>query len=86
MNHRLSGSRIALLGESAGVYLALMAAARLGSSQIQGVVAIGGPTQLWALAPEIVPQVEDVFSIKGERRCGLSPRFVGSPRRCRPSS
>jgi len=82
----VDGSRIALLGESAGAYLALMAAARLGAGQIQGVVAIGGPTQLWALAPEIVPQVEDVFSIKGERRCGLSPRFVGSPRRCRPSS
>jgi len=63
---KVDASRIALLGESAGAYLALMAAARLGSSQIQGVVAIGGPAQLWALAPEIVAHVEEVFRVEGE--------------------
>jgi acetyl esterase/lipase len=63
---KVDASRIALLGESAGGYLALMAAARLGVSQIQGVVAIGGPAQLWTLAPEIVAHVEGVFRLKGE--------------------
>jgi len=63
---KVDASRIALLGESAGAYLVLMAAAHLGISQIQGVVAIGGPTQLWASAPEIVAHVEEVFRLKGE--------------------
>jgi alpha-L-fucosidase 2 len=63
---KVDSSRIALLGESAGGYLVLMAAARLGGNQIQAVAAVGGPAQLWTLAPEIVAHVETVFGIKGE--------------------
>ena len=63
---RVDPSRIALLGESAGGYLVLMAASRLGGDQIKAVAAVGGPAQLWALAPEIVAHVETVFGVKGE--------------------
>jgi len=78
---KVDTSRIALLGESAGAYLALMAAARLGISQIQAVVAVGGPTQLWALAPEMVAHVEEVFHLRG----GAELRAV-SPISCVSSS
>ena len=63
---KVDPSRIALLGESAGGYLVLMAASRLGAGQIKAVAAVGGPAQLWALAPEIVAHVETVFGIEGE--------------------
>ncbi|MGE5644963.1 MAG: alpha/beta hydrolase [Acidobacteriota bacterium] len=59
-------ARIALVGESAGGYLVLMAASRLGRGLIRAVAAVGGPTQLWMLAPEIVAHIEPVFGIQGE--------------------
>ena len=59
-------SRIALLGESAGGYLVLMEASRLGVNQIKAVAGVGAPAQLWTLAPETVAHVETVFGIKGE--------------------
>jgi alpha-L-fucosidase 2 len=63
---KVDPSRIALLGESAGGYLALMAASRLGRSQIKAVAAVGGPTQFWTLSPEIIAHLETAFGIKGE--------------------
>ncbi len=63
---KVDSSRIALLGESAGGYLVLMAASRLGANQIKAVAAVGGPAQLWTLAPEIVAHVETAFGVKGE--------------------
>jgi acetyl esterase len=63
---KVDPSRIALLGESAGGYLVLMAASRLGGHQIKAVAAVGGLAQLWTLAPEIVSHVETVFGIQGE--------------------
>ncbi|HEX8986084.1 MAG TPA: alpha/beta hydrolase [Bryobacteraceae bacterium] len=63
---KVDPSRIALVGESAGGYLVLMAASRPGGNQIKAVAAVGAPAQLWTLAPEIVTHVETALDIKGE--------------------
>ena len=63
---KVDSSRIGLLGESAGGYLVLMAASRLGGDRIQAVAAVGAPAQLWTLAPEIITHVEGVFGLQGE--------------------
>jgi alpha-L-fucosidase 2 len=66
LQFKVDPSRIALVGESAGGYLVLTAASRLGGAQLKAVVAVGGPAQLWTLAPEIVAHVETAFGVKGE--------------------
>jgi acetyl esterase len=63
---KVDPSRLALIGESAGGYLVLMAASRLGGNQIKAVAAVGGPAQLWTLAPEIMAHVETAFRVQGD--------------------
>jgi acetyl esterase len=71
---KVDASRIALLGESAGGYLVLMAASRLGGQQLKAVAAVGGPAQLWTLPPELVAHLETAFRVKGEAALrALSP-------------
>jgi alpha-L-fucosidase 2 len=71
---KIDRTRLFLMGESAGAYLILMSACRLGKERIAGVISIGGPVQLWTLAPKVQEHVLTIFRTKeNEALHTLSP-------------